>query len=357
MSDVIVRLVGGIGHITLNRPAALNALTLGMVRQIDQTLSAWETDDAVSFVLLDGAGERGFCAGGDIRLLYDAVLAQRFDMPESFFREEYHLNQHIARFAKPVIALMDGVVMGGGIGLGGHASHRVVTDRSVLAMPETRIGFLPDVGGTYLLGTAPGELGTHAALSAGRLNGADAIACGLADAFVPSSHINHLRVALPNIDAVSELADKLGRYSVLPPESRLASARGWIDRCYAHDDAEKILAALQSAPEPEAKQAAIDVASASPTSVKVTLRALRAARRFGQLEPCLNQEFRLGLNLIRDPDFAEGVRAAVVDKDRNPNWYPARLEDVMPDDVERHFHLPPGSSELGLVLKNERRMQ
>jgi len=351
MSDVIVRLVGGVGHITLNRPAALNALTLGMVRRIYQALSEWEADTAVSFVFLDGSGERGFCAGGDIRLLYDAVLARRFDMPESFFREEYHLNQRVARFPKPVVALMDGVVMGGGIGLGGHASHRVVTDRSVLAMPETRIGFLPDVGGTYLLGVAPGELGTHAALSAGRLDAADAIACGLADRFVPSSQISHLRDALLRAGSATAVSDSLDKYSIFPPQSRLALARGWIDPCYAHDEAEEILAALQSASEPEAKQAAVEVASASPTSVKVTLRALRTARRFGQLEPCLNQEFRLGLNLIRGPDFAEGVRAAVVDKDRNPKWHPARLEDVMPEEVERHFHLPPGSPELGLAPK------
>jgi enoyl-CoA hydratase len=333
MSDVLARIEGKAGHITLNRPAALNALTLDMVRAIDQALAAWETDDAVALILMDGAGERGFCAGGDIRALYDAAKAQRLELPEMFFREEYHLNRRIARYAKPIVALMDGVVMGGGIGLGGHSSHRVVTERSVLAMPETRIGFIPDVGGTYLLGTAPGELGTHAALSGGRMDGADAIAVGLADVFVPSAKLDELRRVLIEEGSASALM----RFSEPPPDSKLGAAQSWIDRCYAHDDAEAIVAALDAASEPEAHKAAAEIRGASPSSVKITLQALRRARAYDALEPCLAQEFTLALSILRDPDFVEGVRAAIVDKDRNPAWSPARLEDVTSDQVERHF--------------------
>jgi len=333
MSEVLARIHGKAGHLTLNRPAAMNALTTGMVRKIDKALSDWETDPAVALVVMDGAGERGFCAGGDIRALYDAVKAERFEDPETFFREEYHLNRRIARFAKPIVALMDGVVMGGGIGLGGHSSHRVITERSLLAMPETRIGFLPDVGGTYLLGVAPGELGTHCALSGGRLDGADAIACGLADLHVPSATLDEVREMLFEQGSTKVLE----RFATQSAPSRLAASRSWIDRCYAHDEAEAIVAALEAAPEPEARKAAADIRGASPTSVKVTLAALRAARGYAKLEPCLDQEFRLALSLIRAPDFAEGVRAAVVDKDRNPAWRPATLEDVKQDDVARHF--------------------
>jgi enoyl-CoA hydratase len=170
MSDILTRVEGHLGHLTLNRPAAINALTHQMVLDIDAALTVWENDDAVEVILFDGAGERGFCAGGDIRALYDAAKAGTFELNEQFFADEYRLNCRIARFPKPIVALMDGTVMGGGIGLGGHAANRVVTERSVLAMPETRIGFVPDVGGTYLLGTAAGELGTHAALTAGRLS-------------------------------------------------------------------------------------------------------------------------------------------------------------------------------------------
>lgn len=333
MSDVLARVEGEVGHITLNRPAALNALTLDMVREIDRALAAWEKNDSVALVLMDGAGERGFCAGGDIRALYDAAKAKSLDLPETFFGEEYHLNRRIARYGKPIVALMDGVVMGGGIGLGGHSSHRVVTERSVLAMPETRIGFIPDVGGTYLLGTAPGELGTHAALSGGRMDGADAIVIGMADLYVPSAKLDDLRRALIEEGSI----EALQRFSEPVPPSKLAAARGWIDRCYARDQAEAILSALDAAPEPEAQKAAAEIRGASPSSVKITLKALRRARAYGALEPCLEQEFNLALSILRDPDFVEGVRAAVVDKDRNPAWNPGRLEAVTEQQVERHF--------------------
>jgi enoyl-CoA hydratase len=348
MSDILTRVEGHLGHLTLNRPAAINALTHQMVLDIDAALTVWEQDDAVEIILFDGAGERGFCAGGDIRALYDASKAGTFEVNEQFFADEYRLNCRIARFPKPVVALMDGTVMGGGIGLGGHAANRIVTERSVLAMPETRIGFVPDVGGTYLLGIAPGELGTHAGLTAGRLSGADAIAIGMADLSVPVARLDELRSALASLPSAAGLAAVLAAFKTDPSESKLMANAGWINRCYAGDRAEDILAALRAAPEPEAQKAANEIAMNSPTSIKVTLEALRRARKLGRLEECLDQEYRMVSASIRTPDFVEGVRAAVVDKDRNPKWSPDRLEDVPAAAIEAHFKLR-GSAELGLA--------
>ena len=348
MSDIITRVEGCVGHLTLNRPAAINALTHQMVVDIDIALTEWEKDDRVEIILFDGTGERGFCAGGDIRALYDASKAGTFDLNEKFFADEYRLNCRIARFPKPVVALMDGTVMGGGIGLGGHAANRIVTERSVLAMPETRIGFVPDVGGTYLLGMAPGELGTHAGLTAGRLSGADAIAIGMADLFVPSSRLDELRAALAALPSAAGLNETLTAFTTDAGESKLLANAGWINRCYAGNRAEDIVAALRAAPEPEAQMAANEIALNSPTSIKVTLEALRRARGLGRLEDCLDQEYRMVSASIRTADFVEGVRAAVVDKDRNPKWSPDRLEDVAVAAIEAHFK-PRGSAELGLA--------
>lgn len=350
MSGILTETAGALGRITLNRPGALNALTLDMVREITAALNAWVDDPAVAVVLLDGAGTRGFCAGGDIRALYDAAKAADWAGPEAFFRKEYTLNASIGCYPKPIVAVMDGITMGGGIGLGGHASHRVVTERSSIAMPEARIGFFPDVGGTYLLGTAPGELGTHVALTAGRLDAADAIACGLADVLIPVERLAELPRRLALCRTGDEVAQVLGGLGGVPPESGLAADRPWIDRCYAFDTAEAIFEALSSAPEPGARKAAEEIAGNSPSSVKITLSALRAARRLGQLAPCLDQEFRVTLSVIRDPDFVEGVRAAVVDKDRSPRWSPASLEAVSEEAVTRHFRPLTHTRELGLAI-------
>jgi enoyl-CoA hydratase len=237
MAEVLIGVEGRVGRLTLNRPAALNALTLDMVRLVDMALSAWAGDPSISLVLVDAAGERAFCAGGDIRALYDAARSEEWDSLATFFREEYRLNAQIARFPKPIIALMDGLAMGGGIGLGSHASHRVVTERSSLAMPECRIGFIPDVGSTYLLGTAPGELGTHVALTGMRLDAADAIACGLADRLVRSSRLVELRARFGDCRSAVDVWRALDAVGEAPGPSRLATARSWIDRCYAGDSA------------------------------------------------------------------------------------------------------------------------
>ncbi|NBE56977.1 enoyl-CoA hydratase/isomerase family protein [Streptomyces sp. YC537] len=332
----MVEVRGSAGHLTLNRPRALNSLNHAMVRRIDAALTAWEHDERIAYVVLDGAGERGLCAGGDIRAIRDSALTDDGASARAFWRDEYRLNARIARFPKPYVALMDGIVMGGGVGLAGHGSVRIVTERSRVAMPEVGIGFVPDVGGTYLLGRAPGELGTHLGLTADAMSGADAVHCGFADHFVPAERLPALRAALDG----RQLDDVLGEFTVEAPPSALAGQRHWIDACYAADSVEEIVRRLTAHGddgEHAAKEAAARVLGHSPTAVKVTLEALRRARALGTLDAVLDQEYRVSCVALAGPDLVEGVRAQVVDKDRSPRWSPAELSAVTEAEVERHF--------------------
>ncbi|WP_245933289.1 enoyl-CoA hydratase/isomerase family protein [Arthrobacter livingstonensis] len=341
-TDVLVQRRGHLGHLVLNRPQAMNALNHAMVLAVAAALDAWETDDAVATVLISGAGGRGLCAGGDIVSIYHDARTGG-NQSEQFWRDEYHLNARLKRYPKPVVAFMDGVVLGGGVGISAHASHRVVTERSRIGMPETGIGFVPDVGGTYLLSRAPGELGTHAALTGTMVSGADAIAMGLADHFVDSSLLDTLAGELTERNASSAVA----RHGQEPPESSLLAARPWIDEAYSADDAGTIVKRLADLGHPEADKAAATILAKSPTAVTVTLEALRRARGLGSLEEVLDQELRVSLRALRWPDFAEGIRAQLVDKDRNPAWQPAALADVPADLVARTFE-GLGPDELGL---------
>ena len=331
-NDVLVERSGALGHLVLNRPQAINALTHGMILTIAAALDEWERDDAVSTVLISGAGERGLCAGGDIVSIYHDAR-NGGDSSEQFWRDEYHLNARIARYPKPIVTLMDGVVLGGGVGISAHASHRIVTERSRIGMPETGIGFVPDVGGTYLLSRAPGELGIHAGLTGGMVSGADAIAMGMATHYLDSAVLPTLVAELAGREAGAAVA----RHGQVPPPSALAAARWWIDECYAPDDAGTILARLARVGDPVATAAAETIAAKSPTAVTVTLAALRRARKLGSLEDVLNQELRVSLRALHWPDFAEGIRAQLVDKDRNPHWNPSSLADVSPAVVEAAF--------------------
>jgi enoyl-CoA hydratase len=331
---VLVEREGALGHITLNRPASINALTLEMTRLIEAALDRFEHDPDVEHVLLDGAGERGFCAGGDIVALYEAMQAGDTTFPQTFWREEYRLDARIHHYPKPVVALMDGLVMGGGVGLSAHASHRIATERLGFAMPEVGIGFAPDVGGPFLLARAPGELGTHLALTGVRIGCDDALLCGLVDGIVAAAGVPELVSALRS-DAVDiAIAD------TPPPSSRpagtLAAARAWIDAGYAADTVEEILARLRDRPEDGARAAAALIEARSPTALKVALRSLRAARRMASLDACLTQELATSSAFLDAPDFAEGIRAAVIDKDRAPRWSPGRLEDVSQEAVDRY---------------------
>lgn len=341
---VLLSITGRAAHITLNRPRALNALNHAMVRRIDEALTAWEHDPAVETVVLTGAGDRALCAGGDIRVVHDDARDGDGSVAAAFWRDEYRLNARIARYPKPYVAVMDGIVMGGGVGLSAHGGVRVVTERSRIAMPETGIGFVPDVGGTHLLALAPGELGTHLALTGAQIGAADAVLCGLADHCVPSA-------ALP--DLVGDLAgtpvrDALARHVRQPPPGQLAGHRAWIDDCYAADSVEEIVQRLLVHGDLAAKEAAETLLGRSPTALKVTLAALRRARRLGSLERVLDQEYRVSCAALSTPDLVEGIRAQVIDKDRDPHWSPATLAEVTDADVARFF-APLGERELGLA--------
>jgi enoyl-CoA hydratase/carnithine racemase len=345
--DVLIRREGRAGRITMNRPAALNALTLGMVRQIWQALKAWADDPAVHLVLLDGAGGKALCAGGDVRSLYDSRM-QGSAHPRAFWSEEYRLNALIGRYPKPYVALQDGIVMGGGIGLSGHARHRVVTERSRLAMPETGIGLIPDVGGTWLLAHAPGEAGAYLGLTGEAMGAADAIHARFADALVPTARLAQLTDRL--IDAGGGSVDAvIAAVMEEPGQSPLASRRSDLDRIFAGASVEAVLEALSAMPGEWAQKTAAALAQKSPKALKLTLAAIRNARGLGSLEAALNMEYRLCVRLFEDGEFIEGVRALIVDKDRRPNWSPPRLAEVSSELVAAYLAPLPAGEELGLA--------
>lgn len=341
--EVLVEHRGALGHITLNRPQAINALTHRMVKAIAYALDAWENDDAVTTVLLTGAGERGLCAGGDIVGIYHDALAGG-EATRQFWRDEYHLNARIANYPKPFVAFMDGVVLGGGIGVSAHASVRVVTERTRFGMPEVGIGFAPDVGGTWLLSRAPGELGTHLGLTGGMGSGADAIALGFADHYVPADWLPALMTALettPAVQAIATVATK-------PPAPSLFAQRRWIDECYAGDDASVIVERLLSSSAPEARAVVPVILAKSPTGVSVTLEALRRSRNAQSLEEVLNQDYRVSTTFLEGTELIEGIRAQVIDKDRRPRWSPPSLPEVDRSHIETYF-AHRGAGELGLL--------
>ncbi|QCB95727.1 enoyl-CoA hydratase/isomerase family protein [Arthrobacter sp. PAMC25564] len=341
--EVLFERRGRLGVITLNRPQAVNALTAGMVSAMLEQLTLWADDDSVAAVLVRGAGDRGLCAGGDIVAIYRDIL-DGGNATADFWAEEYRLNSLISAYPKPYVAFMDGLVLGGGVGISAHGSVRIVTERTRTGMPETTIGFVPDVGGTLLLSRSPGESGTHAALTGAHLDGADALFLGLADTFVPSGRLAELAAALETQPVEAAVA----RFSEQPPASTLERQREWIDACYSGDDAEEILRRLRAFGG-ETAGPAETIAAKSPTAVKVALESLRRVRGLSLAE-ALEQEYRVGLRFLEGPDFREGIRAQVVDKDRTPHWQPATLAEVSRDDVEAYF-APLGERELQLSSK------
>ena len=342
--EVSIRVHDGIGHLTLNRPEALNALTHSMVLLLTEALTAWRDSSEVSLVVLDGAGDRGLCAGGDVRVLYDNAVSGDTAASLAFLRDEYRLNAMIAEYPKPFVAIMDGVTMGGGIGLAGHASIRVVTERSKLAMPETRIGFCPDVGGTWLLARAPGELGTYLALSSATMSGSDALALGFADYFVPSRLLPHLLLAFAERADPGSPSEIVLLFDETPEPSELSLRRDWVDACFSADTVSEIIARLDdyaaTHSSEEARAAADALVSLSPTAVTVTLAALREARGLPGLRAALELEHRVCAWLLDEPDLREGIRAQIIDKDRSPRWNPARLDLLSPDLAARALQHP-----------------
>jgi enoyl-CoA hydratase len=337
--DLIARREGSAGIIRLNRPKAINAMTLEMSESIDRALDQFEADPAVAVVVLEGAGERGLCAGGDIRGLYESSCAGG-DLGARFWRQEYIMNARIGKFPKPYVAFMDGLVMGGGVGLSGHSSHRIVTERTKLAMPEVGLGFFPDVGGTWLLSRSPGEIGTYFGLTGQTMNGPDAIHARFADAVVPSAKWPALREALTkarsgtNSGEVRTLIDGFATGEKAGP---VAAKQAQIDAWFAHDRMEDIIAALKQDSSELAQATLKTLGEKSPRGMVVTLKLLRLARQSRSLEECLEREYRAALEVFRSDDFREGVRAAVIDKDRNPKWLPPRIEDVTPAMLAPYF--------------------
>ncbi len=330
--DLIVRREGAAGVIRLNRPKAINAMTLEMSEGIDAALDRFETDPEVAVIILEGSGERGLCAGGDIRGLWESSR-EGGDLGARFWRQEYVMNARIAKYPKPYIAFMDGLVMGGGVGLSGHASHRVVTDRTKLAMPEVGLGFFPDVGGTWLLSRSPGEIGTYFGLTGQTMNGPDAIHAKFADAVVPAAKWPELREALTKLRQgvtaadVTKLIDGFATGETAGP---VAAKEPIIDALFGFDRMEDIFAALKRDGSEFALATLKTLNEKSPRGMVVTLKLLRLARTASSLEECLVREYRAALEVFRSDDFREGVRAAVIDKDRNPIWSPPRIEDVTP---------------------------
>ena len=322
-AHVLARIEGRLGHLTLNRPARINALSLDMIQLCADALRHWADDPVVDVVLIDGAGPRGLCAGGDIREVYEGMHGGDVP-PVDFWATEYAMNALIAHYPKPVVSFMDGIVFGGGVGISAHAGVRVVTERSQVAMPETAIGLCPDVGALYLLARSPGELGTHCALTGMRLDGPAAVHAGLADHLLPSAD-------LPG------LVERL-RTGVVPelPTGEDGRHAGWIDGCNAADTVEEILDRLRAAPDPAAPAAAATLAAMSPTALKVSLEAIRRARTM-TVDEVLDQDLRVGSRFLQHPDFAEGIRAQIIDKDRNPKWRPAELSAVSRAEVLSFF--------------------
>jgi len=351
-NEILLDRRGGVAVVTLNRPKALNTLSLDMYRTLAPDLFAWADDPAVRCVVIRGEGGKAFCAGGDVRAIYDAGAGapQPGDLGADFFREEYILIQRVHRFPRPYVALIDGITMGGGVGMSVNGSHRIATENTMLAMPETAIGLFPDVGATHFLSRCPGQLGMYLALTGARMRAADLLYCGLATHFVPRERLPALIDALTGlrwIDGrehaqVNELlaSDFAGEPEGTPP---LAAHREEIDRCFAADSVEGILDALERERTEWATATRDGLLRMSPTSLKVTFRQIRTGA--ATLEEALALEYRLTQHFMQRPDFFEGVRALLVDKDQSPKWRPATLAEISDADVAWYFQ-PLGPREL-----------
>lgn len=350
MTDsVLTKIEGGVGYITLNRPDALHALNLDMCETIFAALRVWAFDPSVHIVMIDHAeGSRGFCAGGDIAMLRNSGMSDGKEA-RAFFAEEYRMNAAIKAFPKPYLALMDGVTMGGGVGLSVHGSHRIATERTLFAMPETGIGLFPDVGGGWFLPRLQGELGTWLALTGARLKGADVAAARVATHFLPSELIPNLKAQIVEADFSAGAAEMLGeilaRLTHAVPVGSFEEHTSAIDGCFAHDRGEDIISALETNGSEWALKQVETIRSKSPETVKVALRQVREGSRCETFEDNMRMEYRIGWRKVQSPDFIEGVRAVIVDKDHSPKWAPATLEDVSDADVDRFF-APLGEDEL-----------
>lgn len=341
-NEVLFERRGAIGLITLNRPKALNALTHAMCLEMKTQLDAWAIDAGVKAVVIRGAGERAFCAGGDIRALYDSGNAGTPYALE-FYRDEYVLDAAIKHFPKPYIALIHGIVMGGGVGVSVHGSHRIAGEAAMFAMPETGIGLFPDVGGSYFLPRCPGQIGMYLALTGARLKTADTLYAGIATHFVAAAKWDDLVARLGDGMAPDEALKVVGE---TVPGDFLCEHRAAIDRVFAGNSVEEILAALDGEHTDWASDTASVIRTKSPTSLKIAFRQIREGAKLG-FDDCMRMEFRMVNRIIAGHDFYEGVRATILDKDGAPKWKPAALGDVTEADVCAYF-APLDNKELPL---------
>jgi enoyl-CoA hydratase len=341
-AEIIFEKRGTVGLITLNRPKALNALTHAMCVSMKAQLDIWAKDETVACVVNQGEGERAFCAGGDIRALYESGKAGTgyiFD----FYRDEYILNAAIKHYPKPFIALLRGIVMGGGVGVSVHGSHRIADESVLFAMPETGIGLFPDVGGSFFLPRCPGEIGMYLGLTGSRLKTDDAFYAGVATHFVPAAQRDALVAALANgRSPEAALAD----VSLKAPASHLSEFRAAIDRIFSGHSVEAILAALDVQGDDWARETAKTIRAKSPTATKLAFRQIRNGKSLG-FDDCMRMEFRMVNRVIAGHEFYEGVRATIIDKDGAPHWDPAQLSEVSDADINAYF-APLGEKELPL---------
>jgi len=339
---------GGLGRLTLDRPKARNALSLGMVEELSHKLDAWRDDESVRAVCFEGDGDETFCAGGDVRAVSIDVRAEKRgksdgELSREFFRREYQLNWTIAQYPKPILSLIDGIAMGGGLGIAVHGSHRIVTEHAELAMPETGIGFFPDVGATYFLPRCPGQLGMYLALTGGTIRASDALYTGLATHFVARETLPELLELLSQSEwsgpAADVVDDVLTRLEVTAGDPPLSRHRRKLDKCFSADDVRSTFRALAKAEDEWADATILVLAKRSPTALAVTHRAIRAGAEL-ELEDALRMEYRLSQAMLSVHDFHEGVRAALIDKDRKPVWKPRSLPEVSKDEVASCFDAP-----------------
>lgn len=344
--EILCETRGSAGFVLLNRPKALNALNLAMVRELARALDAWERDPAVTRIVVTGAGEKAFCAGGDIRTLHDLGKAGRYGEMLAFWREEYILNARIQSYPKPYVALVDGIVMGGGVGLSLHGSRRVAGERWLFAMPEVGIGFFPDVGATYALPRLPDHAGTYLALTGDRVGQADALALGLATHAVPSARMAELAEALTGSEPVDAA---IARFAQDPGPGKLATERETIAHCFGAATLPDVLVRLDAraaAGDAFAARALATIRAKSPTSVAIAFEQMRRGGTLGFAE-AIRLEFRIVSRIAHGHDFYEGVRAVVIDKDQAPSWRPQTLEELDPAAVAAHL-APLGETELML---------
>jgi enoyl-CoA hydratase len=341
MADILIRKEGRAGRITLARPQALNALTYRMCQSIDAALIAWASDPEIALVLIDAEGARAFCAGGDIAEMYATGTAGDFGYGRRFWADEYRMNARIAEYPRPVVSFLQGFTMGGGVGVGCHGSHRIVGETSQIAMPECGIGLVPDVGGSFLLATAPGRLGEYLGLTGARMGPADAILAGFADHFVAEAGWDTLKARLIDTGDTGAVA----KAACAPPGGRLAALRPEIDALFGGETLGDIARALRHARTPFADEALAAIGRAAPLSAACTVEMIHRLRGNPSMRRALEMEYRFTARAMEHGDFIEGIRALIIDKDRTPRWRHAGPEAVPMVDMARML-MPLGAGAL-----------